>query len=59
MNWVYDGVAYKSGYGEMGFNVVLFDLASADLTNSCALYRIKDVSIRKEEEDRYFIECAG
>ncbi len=51
----FDGVAYKSGYGETGFNVALFDLASADLIN-CALYSITDVSVRKREEDtRYFV----
>jgi hypothetical protein len=52
----FDGVAYKSSYGESGFNVALFDLASADLIN-CGLYRIKDVSITKQEADsRYFIK---
>jgi hypothetical protein len=52
----FDGVAYKSSYGESGFNVALFDLASADLIN-CILYRVKDVSITKEEADeRYFIK---
>jgi len=49
-------VAYKSSYGESGFNVALFDLASADLVN-CILYRVKDVSITKQEADsRYFIK---
>jgi RES domain len=52
----FDGVAYKSSYGETGFNVALFNLASADLIN-CGLYRIKDVSITKQEEDsRYFVK---
>jgi hypothetical protein len=46
-NLGFDGVAYKSSYGETGFNVALFDLASADLIN-CGLYRIKNVSITKQ-----------
>jgi hypothetical protein len=51
----YDGIAYKSSYGEDGFNVALFDIKAADLIN-CGLYSIKDVSIRMEQEDNpYFI----
>jgi hypothetical protein len=40
----YDGVGYKSSYGESGLNVALFDLASADLV-TCGLHRVKDVSV--------------
>jgi RES domain len=51
----FDGVAYKSSYGEAGFNVALFDIASADLIN-CSLYRIKDVTlVMNEEGDGYFV----
>jgi hypothetical protein len=52
----FDGVAYKSSYGEEGFNVALFDIGAADLIN-CTLYSIKDVSIAMEEEvsSTYFI----
>ncbi len=52
----FDGVAYKSSYGEEGFNVALFDIEAAGLIN-CGLYRIKDVSIVMEEEgnNTYFI----
>jgi RES domain len=51
----FDGIAYKSSYGEEGFNVALFDIEAAGLIN-CGLYRIKDVSIVMEEEgNTYFI----
>jgi hypothetical protein len=40
----FDGIGYKSSYGEDGFNVALFDVAAADVTE-CRLYRIKDVSV--------------
>lgn len=38
----YDGIRYKSLLGE-GFNIALFDLGSADLSN-CHLYEVKKVS---------------
>jgi hypothetical protein len=52
----FDGIAYKSNYGEDGFNVALFDLAVADLINRC-LYRIDKMSvILSEQEQPYFIK---
>jgi hypothetical protein len=45
----FDGVAYKSSYGEEGFNVALFDIAAADLIEPPTLYHIKDVSVVMEE----------
>jgi hypothetical protein len=51
----YDGIAYKSSYGEDGFNVAMFDIDAADLIN-CSLYRIKDVSVQMTQQDSpYFI----
>ncbi len=51
----FDGIAYKSSYGKNGYNVVLFDLAAADLLN-CQLHRIKDVSVTISEQDNaYFV----
>jgi hypothetical protein len=44
----FDGVAYKSSYGEEGLNVALFDIDAADLVEPPTLYRIKDVSIEME-----------
>ncbi len=55
----YDGVGYKSGYGENGFNVALFDLTSADLI-TCTLYRVKDVSVTASEQpERYNVKHPG
>jgi hypothetical protein len=51
----FDGIAYKSSYGEHGFNVALFDLEAADLIN-CCLYRIKDMTVDMTQQDSpYFI----
>jgi hypothetical protein len=51
----FGGIAYKSSYGEDGFNVALFNINDADLIN-CGLYRIKDVSVEMTQEDNpYFI----
>lgn len=56
----YDGVGYKSGYGENGFNVALFDLASADLV-TCGLYRVKDVSVTTthDQGETYYVKDAN
>jgi hypothetical protein len=52
----FDGIAYKSSYGEDGFNVALFDLAGADLINRC-LHRIKNMSVElSEQENPYFVK---
>jgi len=52
----FDGVAYKSSYGESGFNVALFDVTMADVINY-GLYRIKDVSVTlSEQEETYFVK---
>lgn len=40
----YDGIGYKSSFGEEGFNVALFDIADADL-RKCELSRVRDVSL--------------
>jgi hypothetical protein len=51
----FDGIAYKSSYGEDGFNVALFDIEAADLI-TCGLHRIKDVSVTTVEQDHpYFV----
>ena len=51
----FDGIAYKSSYGEDGFNVALFDVAAADVIKRC-LYRIKDVSVTLSQQGNpYFV----
>lgn len=55
----FDGIAYKSGYGEDGFNVALFDLAASELVTR-QLHRVKDVSVKlSEEEEPYFKRQKG
>jgi hypothetical protein len=49
----YDGIAYKSGYGEDGFNVALFDLLSTKLKR-CGLLRVGDMTVRLDLEDNAY-----
>lgn len=39
-----DGIAYRSNFGEDGFNVALFDIDSAELVN-CALHQVHDIGV--------------
>ncbi|URW75052.1 RES family NAD+ phosphorylase [Sphingomonas donggukensis] len=51
----YDGIGYKSSFGEAGFNVALFDIDDATLRR-CGLHRVKDVTITLQMADNdYFI----
>ena len=55
----YDGIGYKSSFGEKGFNVALFDIADADL-RKCSLSRVKDVSLTfSMPDDDYFVTGEG
>ena len=38
----YDGIAYKSAFGDDGYNIALFNLADAKLT-ACALHEVKSL----------------
>jgi hypothetical protein len=52
----YDGVAYKSNFGEAGYNVALFDLNSADLIN-CFLHEVTKVEMQfKQRGNPYFVK---
>lgn len=52
----FDGIAYKSAFGEDGYNVVLFDLDSAEV-HSGHLFDVKSVNFQFEESDNpYFIK---
>lgn len=51
----YDGVAYKSNFGEKGYNIALFDIDAADLIN-CGLHRVDSIDMKFSEQDNpYFI----
>jgi hypothetical protein len=40
-----DGVGYKSSYGEIGFNLALFDINAADV-GECYLDHVDDISLK-------------
>ena len=51
----YDGVAYKSNFGEKGYNIALFDIDAAALIN-CGLYRVDNIDLKFSGQDNpYFI----
>jgi hypothetical protein len=51
----FDGVAYKSSYGEAGLNMVLFDIEAANLI-TCGLHRVKDVTLVTDKVgEPYFV----
>lgn len=55
----YDGIGYKSSFGEEGFNVALFDIANADL-RKCGLSRVRDVSLSLSMADNdYYVTDEG
>ena len=52
----YDGIAYKSNFGENGHNIALFDIDVADLIN-CGLYCVDSIEMKFSEQDNpYFIQ---
>lgn len=40
-----DGVGYKSSYGEIGYNIALFDIDVAEV-GDCYLSRVNDISLK-------------
>lgn len=51
----YDGIVYKSAFGEEGYNVTLFDVDAARLIN-CFLYKAKSINIKYEDYGNpYFV----
>lgn len=48
-----DGVVYKSKFGDGGFNIALFDPASADLIN-CGLFEVEAVQLTFKEADQFY-----
>jgi hypothetical protein len=56
----YDGVAYKSAFGEEGYSVALFDLNSARQLNG-ALRQVKSIKFefKDNSQDEYFIDDDG
>ena len=55
----YDGLAYKSAFGEKGFNIVLFNPDDAEL-KWCALFEAEALDFQFEEADNpYWIDEDG
>lgn len=55
----FDGVAYKSGYGEDGFNVALFDTEAAEL-KMCGLHRVAKMTVDLSMADNpYYVTKDG
>lgn len=50
----FDGIAYKSSFGETGYNVALFDLEAAELIN-CGLHRVDKISLETSEQAETYI----
>jgi hypothetical protein len=51
----FEGIAYKSNFGEDGYNVALFDIDAADLIN-CGLYKVNNIDIKFSQQDNpYFM----
>jgi hypothetical protein len=52
----FGGVAYKSRFGERGYNVALFDVDAADLIN-CGLARVESIKFNSKDVDNpYFVK---
>lgn len=55
----FDGIAYKSAFGKRGYNIVLFDLADAEVTG-CTLYTTRSLKFRFEQAGNpYWVEEDG
>jgi hypothetical protein len=44
----YDGIAYKSAFGENGYNVALFEVAAANLTY-CELQEVTGIEFKFDQ----------
>lgn len=49
----FDGVVYKSNFGEDGYNIALFDPNAADLIN-CGLFELKAIEPTFKESDNFY-----
>ena len=55
----HDGIAYKSAFGDDGYNIVLFDPDNANLT-SCGLFKVKSLDLSFEQNcNPYSLEKEG
>ena len=55
----FDGIAYKSAFGDDGYNIALFDIADAELTY-CNLCKVTAAEYSfKEEDNPYWVDPDG
>ncbi len=55
----YDGIVYKSAFGEAGYNIVLFDPDVAECVSG-RLFKAKAINIEFEEDaNSYFVQRKG
>jgi len=47
----FGGIAYKSSFGENGFNIALFDIDAADIVGRVSLCRVDDIDIKITTEN--------
>jgi RES domain len=51
----FDGIGYKSNFGENGYNLAIFDLDAAKILN-CGLHRVDGIKLTSSQQDNpYFI----
>lgn len=50
----YDGVVYKSVFGEKGYNVALFDLDAATM-RTCGLFKTKKAAYEFDQQDNEYV----
>ena len=50
----YDGLAYRSNFGDGGYNIALFDIDAANLLN-CQLQRVDAVKIEFSMQDNAYV----
>ena len=52
----FDGIAYKSAFGDDGYNIALFDIADGNLTY-CNCYKVTVAKYSfKEEDNPYWVD---
>ena len=53
----YDGIAYRSNFGEDGHNIALFDIDAAELIN-CQLHKVETIEMKFSVQDNMYFTTA-
>ena len=55
----YDAILYRSRFGEVGYNIALFNIEDAEILN-CAPYEVTEIEVKyKETGNRWFSKAQG